>query len=158
MVQCHSTQCDSILECEVCELVDISSPTSGGVLSTYNVMEMWVAFNNCRTDVDNKQCPRCPSIFTTMRQCGSYRCPEWHSHDLDRSLGDAHSILHNQLDWREVCACWVPKNPTDNHKTYHMGPLLHLTPYTAQRDLFLQCLVIVDEMWVYHTSATKEYL
>jgi hypothetical protein len=35
-----------------------------------------------------------------------------------------------------------------------MGPLLHFTPYTAQRDRFLQCPVIVDDMWVNHTPET----
>jgi len=35
-----------------------------------------------------------------------------------------------------------------------MGPLLHFTPYTAKRDQFLQCPVIVDEMWVNHTPET----
>jgi len=76
VVQYHSTQCDSILECEACSLVEISSPTRGCVSSTCNVTEMCVAFNNCRTNVDNKQCFRRPSIFTTMRQCGSYGCPD----------------------------------------------------------------------------------
>ena len=75
MVQYRSTQCDSILQCEACALVEISSPTRGGVSSTCSVTEMCVAFNNCRTDGDNKQCPRCPSIFTTVRQCEYYGCP-----------------------------------------------------------------------------------
>jgi hypothetical protein len=43
----------------------------------------------------------------------------------------------------------------NNHKTHQMGPLPHLTPYTAQRDQFLKCLVIVEEMWVNHTPETK---
>lgn len=35
-----------------------------------------------------------------------------------------------------------------------MGPLLHFAHYTAQRDRFLQCPVIVCEMWVNHTPET----
>jgi len=42
----------------------------------------------------------------------------------------------------------------NKYKTHYMGPLLHFTPYTAQRDRFLQFFVIVDEMWVNHTPET----
>jgi len=35
-----------------------------------------------------------------------------------------------------------------------MRTLLHFTPYTAQRDRFLQCPFIVDEMWVNHKPET----
>ena len=32
-----------------------------------------------------------------------------------------HRIVQDQLYYREVCAHWVPKNPTDDDKAYCMG-------------------------------------
>jgi len=32
-----------------------------------------------------------------------------------------HRIVWDQMDYREVCAHWVPKNPTDDNKAHCMG-------------------------------------
>ena len=32
-----------------------------------------------------------------------------------------HRIVRDQLDYREVCAHWVPKNSTDDDKAHFMG-------------------------------------
>jgi len=32
-----------------------------------------------------------------------------------------HRIVQDQLDYREVCAHWVQKNPTDGDKSHCMG-------------------------------------
>ena len=51
-----------------------------------------------------------------------------------------HRIVWDQLDYREVCAHWVPKNPTDDDKTHLMelyGPVcIHWTCYPDQREQF----------------------
>ena len=45
-----------------------------------------------------------------------------------------HRTIQNQLDYREVCAHWVPKNPTDDDKGHCMGlSCFHWTCYTDQR-------------------------
>ena len=39
-----------------------------------------------------------------------------------------HRIVRDQQDYREVCAHWVPKNPTDGDKAHCMelyGPFLY---------------------------------
>ena len=44
--------------------------------------------------------------------------------DIAREL-DIHWVVHrivwDQLDYREVCAHWVPKNSTDDDKAHFMG-------------------------------------
>ena len=44
--------------------------------------------------------------------------------DIAREL-DIHWVVHrivrDQLDYREVCAHWVPKHPTDDDKAHCMG-------------------------------------
>jgi len=51
-----------------------------------------------------------------------------------------HNIVWDQLDYREVCAHWVPKNPTMMTKIIvwdYMGlSCIHLTWYTDQREQF----------------------
>jgi len=32
-----------------------------------------------------------------------------------------HRIVEDQLDYREVCTHWVPKNTTDDDKAHYMG-------------------------------------
>jgi len=34
---------------------------------------------------------------------------------------EVHRIVWDQLDYREVCLNWVPKNPTDDDKAHCMG-------------------------------------
>ena len=46
------------------------------------------------------------------------------STDIAREL-DIHWVVHkivrDQLDYREVCAHWVSKNPIDDDKVHYMG-------------------------------------
>jgi len=52
-----------------------------------------------------------------------------------------HRIVWDQLDYREVCAYWVTKNPKDAQLIVWdcMGlSCFHLTCYTDQRDIFLE--------------------
>jgi hypothetical protein len=66
------------------------------------------------------------STSTTDDVCPSH--PRWEKNYAyiawarDISQGDAHSIVHNQLDYWKV-GRWVSKNLTDNHKAHCIGPL-----------------------------------
>ena len=54
--------------------------------------------------------------------------------DIDCIL---HTVVWDQPDYREVCAHWVPKNPTDDDKVHCMGlSCIHWTCYTDQREQF----------------------
>ncbi len=60
-----------------------------------------------------------PSMSTIM--CGIQTCSVV---DVDREIDIdwvVHRIVRDQLDYREVCANWVPKNPTDNDEVHCMG-------------------------------------
>ena len=51
-----------------------------------------------------------------------------------------HTVVWDQLDYREVCAHWMPKNPTDDDKAHCMGlygPFLYpWSCYTDQKEQF----------------------
>ena len=78
-----------------------------------------MAFNSGRTDVDrslpgHQACP-----LQMMRGVQTHSAA-----DVAREL-DIHWVLHrifrDQLDYREVCAHWVPKNPKDDDIAHCMG-------------------------------------
>ena len=50
-----------------------------------------------------------------------------------------HRNVQDQLDYREVHAHWMPKNPTDDDKDFvglYGSFCIHWTSYTDQRDSF----------------------
>ena len=52
-----------------------------------------------------------------------------------------------------MCARWVPKILTDDHKTKRMGSVLKfLTRYAQEEDEFLDSIVTGDETWGFHHS------
>jgi hypothetical protein len=71
--------------------------------------------------------------------------------ELDTLLGNAYNIVHDQLDYRKMCAGWV-SNLTDDHKAHHMElPLTHLT-HASHGEQFLQYIVTGDETFVNHMT------
>ncbi len=67
-----------------------------------------------------------PSMSTIM--CRVQTCS---AADVDREMDIdwvVHGIVWDQLDYRDVCAHWVPKNPTDDDEVHYMelyGPFLY---------------------------------
>jgi hypothetical protein len=58
-----------------------------------------------------------------------------------------HEAVAEKLGYRKLCARWVPKMLTDNHKTKLMG--------SAPK--FLDSIVTGDETWVFHhTPESKQ--
>ena len=114
-------------------------PFGEGVCSMCNTMPTGrysgIAFNSGRTDVDrywpgHQACP-------LQMMCGVQTRS---ATDVARELDIrwvVHRIVWDQLDYREVCAHWVPKNPTDDDGAHWMGlSSMHLTCYTDQREQF----------------------
>ena len=57
-----------------------------------------------------------------------------------------------KVGYRKLCARWVPKMLTDDHKTIRMGSALKfLTRYAQEGDEFLDSIVTGDEHWVFST-------
>jgi hypothetical protein len=59
----------------------------------------------------------------------------------------------------KLCARWVPKLLTDDHKTKRMGfALKFLTRYAQEGDEFLDSIVTGDEKWgFHHTPESKKH-
>jgi len=62
-----------------------------------------------------------------------------------------HEAVAEKLGYRKLCAHWVPKMLTDDHKTKRMGSTLKfLTRYAHEGDEFLDSIVTGNETWVFH--------
>jgi hypothetical protein len=69
-----------------------------------------------------------------------------------------HEAMTEKLGYRKLCARWLPKMLTDNHKTKRMGSVLKLLMrFTQEGDEFLDSIVTGDEKWVFHhTPESKQ--
>lgn len=64
-----------------------------------------------------------------------------------------HNIVVDRLKYRKLCARWVPKMLTDEHKKKRLGSALtFLTRYSDEGDEFLNRIVTGDETWVCHIT------
>jgi len=64
-----------------------------------------------------------------------------------------HEIVSDELKFWKLCARWVPKMLTEEHKLKRQASALDfLTRYNEEGDNFLSCVVTGDETWVSHTN------
>jgi len=55
------------------------------------------------------------------------------------------------LEYRKVCARWVPQMLTQEHKEHRMQVCQDLlNQYKAEGDIFLDCIITGDETWCHH--------
>ena len=76
---------------------------------------------------------------------------------LRMSIGSAHAIVRDRLQYRKLCARWVPRSLTPAHKDARfMASLDFLQRYSAEGNDFLSRIIMGDETWVHHfTPETK---
>ena len=69
-----------------------------------------------------------------------------------------HEAVTEKLGYRKLCARWVPKILTDDHKTKRMGSALKfLTRYAQEGNEFLDYIVTEDKTWgFHHTPESKQ--
>jgi len=69
-----------------------------------------------------------------------------------------HEAVSEKLGYRKLCARWLPKILTDDHKTKRMrSALKFLTRYVQEGDEFLDSSLTGDETWgFHHTSESKQ--
>jgi len=69
-----------------------------------------------------------------------------------------HDAVTEKVGYRKLCAGWVPKISTDDHKTKRMGSALKfLTRYALEGDEFLDSIVTGEETWIFHhTPESKQ--
>ncbi|PNF29997.1 hypothetical protein B7P43_G06215 [Cryptotermes secundus] len=67
------------------------------------------------------------------------------------SHGMAYLIMNDRLGFHKVCARWVPRMLTLQHKMQRMGlALQYLNHYHDEGNDMLARIVIGDESWVHH--------
>jgi hypothetical protein len=69
---------------------------------------------------------------------------------LQISHGSAHDIIHNRLGFHKVCARWVPKQLTEEHKNNRVVICRLLDRYSNESEAYFKRIVAGDETWVHH--------
>jgi hypothetical protein len=89
-------------------------------------------------------------------QCGMIR--ELHHIIPEMSQTTIHEAVTGKLGYRNLCASWVPKMLTDDHKTKRMGSVLKfLMRYAQEGYEFLDSIITGNETWVFcHTLELKQ--
>jgi len=139
----------------------------GHIMNRQNVRKWCCEFSEGRTDVHDEQRSGKPSLISydflqeTEGEICSNQCVmirELHHIIPEVSKTTIHEPVPEELGYRKLCACWVPKMLTDDHKTKRMGSTLKfLTRYAQEEDEFLNCVVTGDETWVFHyTPESKQ--
>jgi len=69
---------------------------------------------------------------------------------LDISVGSAHHIIHDELEFRKVCARWVIKRLTPEMRERRVDACQEVVRrYETDGEAFLQRIVTGDESWVH---------
>jgi len=67
------------------------------------------------------------------------------------NVGSAYSLIHDSLKFSKVCARWVPKELTEEHKRKRLDVCSqHFARYREEGDNFLQQIVTGDETWIHN--------
>ena len=69
---------------------------------------------------------------------------------LQISHGSAYQIIHDKFGFHKVCARWVPRELTAEHKRKRVEICQHLHRYNNEGEEFLSRIVTEDETWFYH--------
>jgi len=91
-------------------------------------------------------------MFMKLRSQGEVyeKCPE-----VSRAL--VYQIVTKYLQYRKICARWVPRMLTDAHKAVRMGAaLMFLERYERDGNVFLDQIVTGDEPWISHNTPTTK--
>jgi hypothetical protein len=69
-----------------------------------------------------------------------------------------HEAVTEELGYRKLCASWLPKMLTDDHKTKRMGSTLKFLTRCAQEgDEFLDSIVNGDDTWGFHHTPESKH-
>jgi len=139
----------------------------GNVMNRQNVTKWGREFSEGRTDVHDEQRSGRPSLISDnllqeiegeIRANRRATIRELHHIIHEVSKTTIHGAVTEKLRYRKLCARWVPKMLTDDHKTKRMGSALKfLTRYAQEGDEFLDSVVTGDETrGFHHTSESKQ--
>ncbi|KAJ4449970.1 hypothetical protein ANN_01377 [Periplaneta americana] len=137
------------------------------IMSKQMVRRWCRQFSKGRQSVHDEERSGRPSLINDgrvelVRQCimenRRFTITELSSHfpQISRSL--LHEIVTKHLLFKKVCARWMPKNLTPEHKMERLGAALtFLQRYHDDGDELLDRIVMGDETWISHfTQETKQ--
>lgn len=169
--KCELRSVIRFLQAEGCSAAEIhrrmSNVYGNNVMSDGSVREWCRKFKEGRTDVHDEggqgrksvatvglvervdQAVRCKRRFTISELSDEFP-------DISRSA--LYTIVTQDLGYRKLCARWIPKMLSTDHKTQRMASALSfLTRYANEGNVFLKSIVTGDETWVlYDNPETKE--
>jgi len=118
----------------------------GNFMNRQNVTRLCREFSEGRTDVHDDQRSGRPSVISDdflqefegeIRANLRVTIREFHYITPEVSKTTIHEVVTEKLGYRKLCASWVPKMLTDDHKTKRMGSALKfLTRYAQDGDYF----------------------
>ncbi|XP_035215058.1 histone-lysine N-methyltransferase SETMAR-like [Stegodyphus dumicola] len=119
-------------------------------------------FENLRTNIDDDEREGRPSTATNseiaarVNECILLNRRTTIDEILDKldiSHGSGHKIIADHLEFRKVCARWVPRLLTEEHKRKHFeSAFAYLQRYQTEGNEFLDKIVTGDETWIHHFS------
>lgn len=93
------------------------------------------------------------SVDAFIKQDRRCTLDEIHRRFSDFSRSVINVIVTTRLNYRKICARWVPHMLSDKHKTIRMGAALSfLDRYSKEGDEFLSHIVTGDETWVSYST------
>jgi hypothetical protein len=112
-------------------------------------------FKNGHTSVTDAGCLGCPATATIAQNEERSRVLFLQNRrvmvneiakQLNISIQSAYSVVHDNLQFREVCARWVRKELMDEHKHMHLHVCsCHWACYCKEGDNFLKRIITGDE-------------
>ena len=69
---------------------------------------------------------------------------------MDVSYGSAQAIVHDDLGYHKVCARWVPKQLTSQHKDQRVDVATKFLQRYDEDPGILERIVTGDETWIHH--------
>jgi histone-lysine N-methyltransferase SETMAR len=120
-------------------------------MNRQNMTKWCREFSEGRTDVHDEQRNGRPSLISDdllqeiegeIQANQRVTIKQLHHIISEASKTTVHEAVTEKLGYRKLCARWVPKMFTDDHKTERMGSALKfLTRYTQEGDEFLGSIV-----------------
>jgi hypothetical protein len=121
----------------------------------------WIAmFKNGRTSVPHDERSGRPSTSTTeenTERVGAMILDNRRvtidegAYHLLISHGSVHEIIHSRFGFHKVCARWVTKQLTEEHKRNRLTIFRSLlNRYRQEGDVFLRRIITGDEIWIHH--------
>jgi len=123
-------------------------------------------FMNGRTDVHDAERSGRPSVITDalkqkvnriIREKRHFTISEVYEQCPEVSHTVVYEIVTEHVQYRKICARWVPRMLTDAHKVARMGSaLMFLERYERDGNAFLDQTVTGDETWISHNTPTSK--